>query len=165
MISNATPLICLSRINRLLLLKETFGVITIPLAVKQEVLIEGKPGVSLILDALQQDWIKVVGHTALFKLNLGKGETAAIALAKEQGDTVVLDDAQAIAAAKVYGVPVIRTTTILMMALSKKVITRPEAITILNELVNTGYYIGPREYARLFAALSEGKATSKSQRG
>ena len=44
MISNSTPLILLSKINQLTILKKVFNKITIPEGVKDEVLIENKRG-------------------------------------------------------------------------------------------------------------------------
>lgn len=154
MISNATPLIFLSKIDQLDLLRKLFRKVIIPEAVKEEILIEDKPGAEKIQKGLNSGWIMVINPKALLPLNLGKCETAAISLAKERKDTLCLDDARAIKAAKVYNIPIIRTTTIIVIAVQKKVITFTQAQQLLNNLIQADYYIKPAEYALLFSKLT-----------
>lgn len=155
MICNASPLICLSSINQLELLKKLFRTITIPVQVKEEVLIREKPGYNIIKTAIKDKWIKIVTPKQNIILGLGKGETASINLAKERNDTLIIDDASAIKAANALNIPTIRTTTVIFKAIKKKIITKEEAINILNQLINVGYYIAPKEYAVLLTKLKE----------
>ena len=61
-VSNASPLIALSLIEKLYLLKELWGEIIIPEAVYKEVVIQGKgePGALLVENAIKNRWIKVI---------------------------------------------------------------------------------------------------------
>lgn len=155
MISNSSPLIFLSKIGRLQLLKEVFGKVTIPLEVKEEVLVPGKIGVSVIKEAIREGWIVVQNTSSLLDLGLGKGETAAITLAKKEKDTLLLDDGRGISAAKMYGIPFLRTTSVLIMAFQKGKISQKELIQAFQDLLEAGYYIQPREYAQLLARLTK----------
>src|SRR3989338_8091760 len=155
MISDAAPIIFLSKIGKLSLLKKIFTEIIIPSAVQQEVLVEGKPGYATIEEALAQQWLKVRNHRKILELSLGLGESAAISLAKETKDTLLLDDAYAIKVAKSHEVETMRTTTVLFLAAHKKIITKKELIQSINALMDAGYYIRPSEYASLFSKIQE----------
>lgn len=153
MISNSTALICLSKINKLDLLKNNYTTILIPSAVKKEVLLKGKEGYSSIYNAIKSSWIKVIDPKKNISLGLGAGENQAINLAREKKDSIILDDAFAIKAAKAFDVPVIRTTTVIFTALRNKIITKAQALDILNQLIENGYYISTRDYAVLISNL------------
>ncbi|MBI2660609.1 hypothetical protein HYX07_05595 [Candidatus Woesearchaeota archaeon] len=153
MISNATALICLSKINKLDLLKKTYSPIIIPSSVKAEVLVEGKEGYSSICNAIKGGWIKVIDPKRGIDLGLGAGENQAISLAIEKNDGIILDDAFAIKAAKAFNVPIVRTTTVIFTALRKKVINKAQALETLNKLIDEGYYISTRDYAALMSKL------------
>ncbi|MBI2208816.1 hypothetical protein HYU50_04955 [Candidatus Woesearchaeota archaeon] len=153
MISNATALICLSKINKLDLLKKVYSSILIPPAVKTEVLIEGKEGYSAIYNAIKSGWIKVVAPKSNINLGLGAGENQAISLAIERKDSIILDDSFAIKAARALNVPVIRTTTVIFTAFRKKFINKAQALDILNQLIENGYYISTKDYAVLISRL------------
>lgn len=153
MISNATALICLSKINKISLLKKIYSIVLIPSAVKREVIIEGKEGYSSISDAIKSGWIKVVEPNKNLELGLGAGENQAISLAKERKDSIILDDAFAVKAAKAFNIPIIRTTTVIFIALQKRILTKAQALGILNNLIENGYYISTRDYAILISKL------------
>ena len=154
MICNATPLICLAKINQLELLKKLFGYIIIPQSVKEEVLIEDKPGYFIINDAIKKSWIKVDEPKEEINLGLGKGETSAINLAKERKDKLIIDDAAAIKSAKIFNIHIIRSTTVIFMAVEKKIINKKQAISLINKLLEIGYYISPRYYSAILTRLS-----------
>lgn len=153
MISNATALICLSKINKLDLLKNNYTTILIPSAVKKEVLLKGKEGYSSIYNAIKGSWIKVINPKKNISLGLGAGENQAINLAREKKDSIILDDAFAIKAAKAFDIPVIRTTTVIFTASRNKIITKAQALDTLNQLIENGYYISTRDYAVLMSKL------------
>lgn len=96
-ISDSGPLIALSKINYIHILKSFFGEIHIPQAVWTEVVEmgEGRPGSE---EVKQAKWITVdkvenrLGVEAL-KHEIGLGESEAIVLAKElKADIVLIDD-------------------------------------------------------------------------
>ncbi|MBU2261058.1 MAG: DUF3368 domain-containing protein, partial [Proteobacteria bacterium] len=74
-ISNSSCLIILDKLDRLTVLKELYGTVTIPKAVKEEVFSEKET----------PNWLKVVeirqpAASRLLEKNLGAGEREAIAL-------------------------------------------------------------------------------------
>lgn len=154
MISNSTPLILLSKINKLELLKKLFGHVIVTDAVKEEVLIENKPGYFLINQAINSGWIKIENPKRDAELGLGKGENSAINLAKEKKDKLIIDDAFAIKAVKGLNIEFIRTTTVVFLAVEKAAINKKEAVSIINNLIENGYYLAPKYYADIFGRLS-----------
>ncbi len=70
-------------------------------------------------------------------------------------DTLILDDAYAIKSAKIYNIETIRTTTIIIMAIKEKIINKNQAINLLNQLIEEGYYIKPNEYVIILNRLKE----------
>ena len=70
MISNATPLICLVKINQINLLRKCFKKITIPEDVKEEVLVEGKEGYESIRKIIEDGWIVVENPENNIDLNI-----------------------------------------------------------------------------------------------
>jgi predicted nucleic acid-binding protein len=95
-VSNSSPLINLARIGRLTLLRELFGVLIVPDAVWQEVVVEGagQPGADEVRAA---EWIQrqAVMNTQLVQAlqqDLDAGEAEAIALSLELGADLLLMD-------------------------------------------------------------------------
>lgn len=153
MIADSTCIICLSKMNRLELLKKVFGSVLIPQAVQQEVSLAEKEGFQNIQNALEKGWLQVVDARKVIDYGLGWGENAAISLARERKDALILDDAYALKVAHAMGVETLRTTSIIFMALQKKIVDKKEAIVFLNELIEVGYYISPPLYAVLLTRL------------
>ena len=96
-VSNSTPLIALSRIRRLHLLRELFSKVTIPTAVYDEVVIAGygRAGGPEVENAqwIIHHQVKNKDLVAFLRISLDAGEAEAIALAKEiSADLVLLDD-------------------------------------------------------------------------
>jgi len=153
LISNSTAIICLSKINNLELLKKVFTFVVIPYSVKDEVLVSGIDSYHAIDNAINRGWIKVVNPEKRIGLGLGSGENDAINLARERKDIIILDDAYAIKAAKGFNINFVRTTTIIFIAIKKKLININEAISIINQLIEIGYYISPKEYSAILTKL------------
>lgn len=154
MISNATPLICLARIQQLELLKKLFDKVIIPKEVEEEIFIDDKPGIKALKEAMDAGIIQVVHQKKSIPLGLGKGETAAISLAKERNDRILLDDAAAIKAAEALNIATMRTTSILFLAVQKKILKKKEALYLLNQLIENGYYITPKYYVLIVQKLN-----------
>ncbi len=154
MICNASPLIFLARINQLTLLRKVVGVVVIPKSVMGEVLVENKEGYTMIKEALDVGWIKVINPKKEINLGIGKGENAAISLARERKKPIIIDDAVAVKIAKSFNLEVIRTTTIILMAIKKKIITKKQANSLIDKLIDFGYYISPKYYAELLKKLN-----------
>ncbi len=105
-VSNAGPLIALSKLSILPVLKQLYGVVQIPSAVYDEVVIRGletsQPDAQAVQLAIARNELIVstVEDTDLSEdyraLPLGKGEKQAIYLGlREKADCVLLDDLQA----------------------------------------------------------------------
>ena len=115
-VSDTGPLIALTQIDRLDLLRRLFGKIIIPPAVRAE--IQDEISVAALTAA---DWITVQPTrdtlaAQLLREGLDAGESAAIILAKELGaDLVLLDDRAAARKARALGLPVIGTLGVLLL--------------------------------------------------
>ena len=120
-VSNSSPLIHLSQIGRLYLLREFFKEILIPQAVYHEVVVEGeeRPGSR---EVKESPWIRVMEIRDkrlknILELVLDRGEAEAITLALEvDADLVLLDDREARLQAKRLGLRVTGTIGILLRA-------------------------------------------------
>lgn len=154
MISNASPLIFFSKISQIPLLKELFHSILITREVNDEIFIEGKPGTIDIANAIKQGWIKVVEIKEKMPIGIKGGESTVINLAMERKDKLIVDDSIAIKVANAFGIVTIRTTTVIFMAVEKNIITKKQAISFINKLIDNGYYISPRYYSAILAKLS-----------
>ncbi len=152
-VCNATSLICLGKINRLDLLKDIFSEVIIPTTVKEEVLVESKPDSIIIKKAIDDKWIKVINPKKILDFGLGKGESSAICLAKEKNKRLIMDDALAIKLAKALKLSVLRTTSVILIAVDKKIINRKDGVLLLNKIVENGYYINPYYYSVILGKL------------
>lgn len=155
MISNSTPLIFLSKINKLNFLKQLFKTLIIPEDVKKEVLKENKPDSISIKRSIEEGWIKVKDPKDNKDLQLGTGENAAINLARENADSLIIDDALGIKVAQEFNIKTLRTTTIIFMAVNKKIIDKEQAIILVNKLIENGYYISNEYYAKILTKLKD----------
>ena len=118
--SNSTPLIALSKIGKIELLREYFGQIYIPKAVYEEVVVNGGflYGAEEVAKA---EWIIVedVGNALAIEslsLYLDAGESEAIVLAKEKDCLLIIDDGDGRKAARNMNVPITGTVGILLKA-------------------------------------------------
>lgn len=142
-VSDTTAITNLYNIGRLQLLKDVFGHIAIPLAVRQE-LSEIPEQLALIA---QLDFIEVMSTTktdvvATLKAKLDDGEAEAISLAVElNADFLVIDEWKGRRVAKEMGVQVIGLVGILLTAKRKGII--PVIQPILSELMEYGFRIHP----------------------
>ena len=155
MISNSTPLIFLSKINKLNFLKQLFKTLIIPEDVKKEVLKENKPDSISIKRSIEEGWIKVKDPKDNKDLQLGTGENAAINLARENADSLIIDAALGIKVAQEFNIKTLRTTTIIFMAVNKKIIDKEQAIILVNKLIENGYYISNEYYAKILTKLKD----------
>ena len=155
MISNSTPLIFLSKINKLNFLKELFKTVIIPGNVEKEVLKANKPDSISIKKAIEEGWIRVRDPKNNKDLQLGDGENAAINLAREDKDSLIMDDALGIKVAKGFGIKTLRTTTIIFLVVNKKIIGKEQAISLINKLIENSYYISNEYYAKILTKLKD----------
>lgn len=95
-VSNSSALINLARIGKLTLLRELFGVLIVPDAVWQEVVVEGagQPGADEIgsADWIQRQAVMNMQLVQALQQDLDAGEAEAIALSLEIGAELLLMD-------------------------------------------------------------------------
>ena len=122
-VTNSTPLIALSKINRLELLREVHRSIYIPEEVYTEVVVNGvgKPGAAEVASAdwiicqpvTDKDQVLILHNRTLIDL----GECGAIVLAQEIGaERIIIDDRVARQVAIAKGLSVIGTVGVLRVA-------------------------------------------------
>lgn len=158
-VSDSSPLIALSAVGRLELLKDLFGTVLIPEAVYAEVARTGAglPGEREVGEA---DWITVrpVGNAGLVRvlgLDLDPGESEAIVLAMESGaDLLLVDERKARRVASQLGLNVVGTIGLLVLAKQKGLLTaiRP----VLDGLgTQAGFRIGTKVYDQALRLAGE----------
>jgi predicted nucleic acid-binding protein len=151
-VSNATPLIYLAKIDRLDLLRKIFSEVVIPEEVKVEVVDKGKELMEkdayIVENAINDGWLKVY-QTQLTKtpIKLEAGEIATLSLAKSRGiPEVLIDENPARTAAKLLGLTPRGTIFVLLKALEMKEINLNEFIDTLQELITVGFRLKEEVY-------------------
>ena len=137
-ISNATPIISLCSVGYEFILKELFRHILIPQAVDMELRSLDKPG-SRFSDL---KWVEVVSVQneeviVFLRKDIDKGEAETIALAKQMNaDVVIIDENAGYQIARHFGLPVVRTLSILNVAKDRKIISKIRPI--VEQMVQRG---------------------------
>ncbi len=161
-LSDSSTLIHLAAIGRLSLLKEFYQTITIPSAVWQEVVEDGKnrAGAREIEAARQAAWIEVLSPTnqpllQLLERDLDKGEAAVIALAVErQANLILLDETDARQIAGRYGLSKTGVVGVLMRAKREgKIASLRSELDRLRS--KGGFWIAEELYQRSLRAVGE----------
>jgi predicted nucleic acid-binding protein len=156
-ISNTSPLLYLHRINGLGWLQQLFGEVWVPEAVVQE-LNEGARRGFDVPNVEDYDWLTIVtpNHTPSewLALDLGIGEIAAMALALENPDRIIiLDDALARRTAQAAGLEVWGTLRILLEAKAHGLI---EAVKpTIDQLNQAGLWMSAEIRQRILALAGE----------
>ena len=123
-VTNAGPLIYLAVVSQFELLKQLFGVVYLPQAVYQEIVVHGRgrPGASETNTAVAEGWLKrivvedrIAVDSLLDELHIGEAEAIVLAQELEVGK-VLLDDRQARTKAQLMGLAVTGTVGILLLA-------------------------------------------------
>ena len=155
-VSDATPLIYLAKIKKLDLLKSLYSKIIISQKVKIEVVDEGKkikePDAFLIEKEIEYGFIKVKKADMLIKttLELDLGELSTLSLAKElKINEVLIDETLARTAAKMVELIPKGTLYVLLKNLKSKKITFNDFLSILNELIESGFRLKEDIYIKV----------------
>ena len=152
-IVNSTPIIALSEIGRLRILKDLYGEITIPNAVRDEVTVKDPRRLD------RHDWVCVaeisnLAAKEMFTSALHDGEVEVMLLAKEVGAAlVVMDDGLARRHAKYLGLTVTGTVGVLLRAKSVGIIT--EVAPVLDNLIQNNFYISDEVYCKVLSLAGE----------
>jgi len=155
-VSDAGPLIALSRIERLPLLGGLFETVLIPGVVLGELrLEEHRPGVGPLREAVEQGkWIRsAVAEDERPIPGLDDGEACAIGLAAELNCPLLIDERRGRTAAKHHGVVVFGTGRVLLYAKAEGLIESVRVV--LDELRTAGYRLSDDICQRLLQLASE----------
>jgi len=116
-VSDAGPIVVFARIGRLSLLHDVTGPLLIPDAVHSEIFVKkgAMPGASEVAQATWIQRVSVADRSIVDRMPkvLHEGEREAIALAKERGAQLLVDEIRARHAASDLGIDVIGTLRIL----------------------------------------------------
>jgi len=159
---NASPLIFLSKLNKLEMLSELFEDVFTTDEVAREVLVGLEIGYSdalIVKKFIEEKKIQFLKPTRRLRFeNLGGGERSVIEAALEHkiGD-VLLDDLAAIKVAKYSGLNVSSTPFVLLLALKNKKIQNQEFIRLFDKLiVDFNYRISPVLYKEILLFAEKG---------
>ena len=163
-ISNASPLIYLSKIGRLRVLHDLFGVISVPDAVAAEIfrgkdLSDGFASAMDVEDGVVTGWIKVeesaAGERAVSERyshdpGIHYGEAAVLAMGR-RFDLLLLDDLCARTFAKALGFEMAGTIGILLQAYDVGLISFSEFEESLDDLEYHDFWLRPHLKRRIVA--------------
>ncbi|WKZ15523.1 MAG: DUF3368 domain-containing protein [Candidatus Jettenia caeni] len=155
---NTSPIIYLSSINSISLLKKLFHEIFIPDAVKQEIVSGGK-GSFGFQEIQSERWIKsqdIRNELAKKYLltDIDDGEAEVIVLAEElKANIIIMDDRLGRKIARLRGFAVIGTLRLLMIAKSKGIIA--EVKPLLDRLKETGFWVSDSVYKDILFRSNE----------
>lgn len=148
-IVNSTPLIVLSNINYLHLLKDLYKDIYIPQAVYDEVTAKNDSACQQIKNNL--NWIHICkiqdqSQKRMYQAKLHDGEVEVMILAQENQNKVlvIIDDNSAKKTAKYLGLTVTGSLGVILKAKKQGLIH--SVITLMNQLIQNGFYITPEVY-------------------
>ena len=154
--SDAGPLIALSRIGRLSLLPDLFATVAIPRIVVHELrLDEPRAGVAPLAAAVrEQTWLRSIDSPDEPSIpGLDAGESAAIRLAGCLNCTLLIDERRGRNIARHRGVPVIGIGRVLVAAKERG---RPESVAAaLTDLRGAGYRLSDRICSQLLIIAGE----------
>ncbi len=165
-VCDSGPLIHLSRIGRIDLLKELFDRVLIPPCVKRETIDEakklGKPGTRPIEKGKEKGWIEILevqDEDEIEKIvkseKIEPEDGEVLQLAKETSSELVTNDSWLIKVAKANGVETLWTTTLVLLAVKKEKMGKVEGRKLLKELTRSGLYIKSDVYGDLLDAIEK----------
>ena len=157
-LTDASPLIGLARVEALHWLHTLFGVVAMPVEVQDEVLGSNRfPEEETISAAIEAAWLRVCGPAPITPSlpDLDEGEAACIRIALEHGDPVLLlmDERAGRAVAREHGLPVAGTAAIIGMAKSRGLIS--SAREVFARLHATDFRISAQVIATVLERVGE----------
>ena len=165
-VSDSTPLIFLAKVGMLDLLKDVFEKISIPEAVFDEVVTQGKAlqmSDASIIEAAVGRWIHVERVEAEVEseysflddnMRLGLGEKEALKLCKQlNADFFIVDDREARRVSRILNIVPLGTCGVLVEACRQDSMSSIEALHALDKLVRGGFRISATVYQRVLEEL------------
>ncbi len=163
-VSNATPLIYLAKIEKLELLKKIYKTILISEEVRQEVVDRGKQlgkkDAYIIEKAVQEGWIlEEKTNKIKIPIELDTGEASTISLAKSKNvKEVLIDETSGRTAAKLVGLEPRGTVFVLLKSLEKKIINFEDFLYLMKRLTQEGFRLKEEVY---ISAIEKARDMSK----
>jgi predicted nucleic acid-binding protein len=160
-VADSGPILSFARANRLELFHQVMSDLTIPDAVYEDIVVRGagKPGATEVQGASWIRRLSVRDRTFVDQLppKLHLGEREAIALAKEQGAALLVDEREARREALRQSITILGSLTILREAKTRGII--PRVTPILDELIAAGLYTSEALYEAFLRQLDEAEDT------
>ena len=169
-VPDSTPLIFLAKVGRLDLLRNVFGRVSIPEAVFDEAVTQGKAiGMSdaSIIEAAVGRWIHVEHLEAEVEseyrflddnMRLGLGEREALKLCKQlNADFFIVDDREARRVSRILNLVPLGTCGVIVEACRQGSISSREALQTLDTLVRVGFRVNATVYRRVLDELEPPK--------
>ena len=167
-VCDSGPLIYLSRVGQIQLLRKLFACVLIHPSAYRETVQEAKalrkPGVSIIEKAINDGWIQVT-DTNPSEMDLVKKlaenesieveDAELIFLAEKHSTSLVTNDKWLIKIAASFGINAFWTTTLILSAIKKKIISKNQGRKILRRLVLSGLHLRTDVYEAILTALEE----------
>ena len=160
---NTTPLIFLGKKRKTVLLKTVLKEILVAPEVEVEVMrLEESPEAIQLKNAIQEGWIRVERPPETQKKQVARlfpeideGEAATIALAlKHRKGKVILDDAEARAAAEYFELDAHGTLYIILEAYRRSIINSKEQLKgIVDNMMRRGFYLSIEIYSRFLSLI------------
>ncbi|HEX4422007.1 MAG TPA: DUF3368 domain-containing protein [Kofleriaceae bacterium] len=155
-IADTSPLQYLFQLGILDILRELYGTVLVPDAVRDELRVGRLLGID-VPDPASFPWMTIRStsiHAVVVPLGLGTGESAALSIALDTEDAIiVLDDAAARAAAATLKIPTTGTLGVLLLAKERELV--PSLANLLVDLEQRGFRIAPALVARVLAMAGE----------
>lgn len=155
-VSDTTSLIVLEGLEALDLVCKVFESVLIPQAVFNE-LAAGSPNIAQKLRA--SACIELIRLNASEQLNnllliLDQGEAEAITLALEKRLPILIDERKGRMIAQQKGLVVTGFLGLLLLAIQRNALTKPEAQQLLDQAINNGFHVSTKLYQQVITILS-----------
>ena len=152
-VADATILIHLAKIGKISLLKKLFNMIIIEKEVYEEIITRGELNaeISIIRPLIEENFIIIKESVQIIDMpHLHKGERKSMSLCRELKIPVLLiDDEEGFNVAAMINLNPMRTTSVLIVLLDKKLISLNEYEESLKDLSESGYFLDASTYQKL----------------
>ena len=139
LIADSSALIALSIVNKIDVLEKLFDQVFVPKAVFEEISVNNKDESKQLYYYCKNRVVEIVSMID-FNVSLGKGESEAMVLYKEQNaDLLLCDDKKAKKFARNFGINIIGSLGVLLKAKEKKLI--PQIAPLITTLQNSKIFI------------------------
>jgi len=166
-VSDSSPLIWLSKIGNLRILRELYGDVIIPWEVYEEVVAKGlREGFSdalVVKRSIKEGWIRIEeldpGDEELAQtlkenaVELHRGEAHATLLARRRRALLLMDESSGRALAETWGIDVKGSLYVVLQALREGLLTREEAKEAVTSMIIKGFRIDPGLVTRVLNTI------------